>query len=626
MKPPLKKPESSFSHFRKRGMVLSRRFTPILSLLVTLILFVASPSFAGNTDLIPMPMQVQWIEGKQHVLPETLTVQVSDPTLHALEPFLSGVRGNLYLVLADTGLGPEGYQLEVRERSIVLTGESSAGLFYGIQTLKQLIPETGEGMRQGVIRDRPRFAYRGMMLDVARHFLPPEYIKRFIDQMARYKFNRFHWHLTDDQGWRIEIKKYPRLTQVGGTRSETLVGLVTEKHLRFDSTPHGGFYTQEEIREIVRYAAARHVTIIPEIEMPGHSTAALAAYPEFACNEGPIFVSTKWGVHGDIYCPHERTFRFLENVLSEVMGLFPGPYIHIGGDEAPKDQWQASLVAQALIQQQGLEDEKELQSHFIQRIERFVSAKGRTIIGWDEIMEGGLAANATVMSWRGMGGGITAAKAGHDVVMTPSSHTYFDYYQSHSPGEPLAIGGYTPIEKVYAFEPVPEDLSQKEAAHILGAQGQVWTEYMKTGAAVDYMTYPRALALAEVVWSPKEMRDWWNFAQRLDAHIPRLQKAGVHVARSLYDVHFALANGAGHLTLALGSKVPDSQIRFTQDGSMPNAYSSLYNGRIPLTGTGEVRAQLFRNGSPLGKVAVQSFAIGDWDPIFPFPHVRKTSQ
>ena len=587
--------------------------------------FVLKQGTAGQTALIPMPKEMRW-GGGERALPETLTVQVNDPALEPLKAFLTGMRGDLYLTLADTGLGPEGYQLEVRERRIAVTGESPAGVFYGLQTLKQLMPEVGNAIPLVFIRDRPRFPYRGLMLDVGRHFMPPEYIKRFIDQMARYKFNRFHWHLTDDQGWRIEIKKYPRLTEVGSTRTETLIGRVTDPHLRYDGTPHGGFYTQEEIREIVRYAAARHVTVIPEIEMPGHSTAALAAYPHLACTQGSFAVSKKWGVHDNIYCPREKTFRFLEDVLGEVMDLFPGRYIHIGGDEAPKTQWKTS-AAQAVIQREGLESEQQLQSYFIRRIEKFVNAKGRWIIGWDEIIEGGLAPNATVMSWRGMAGGIAAAKAGHDVVMAPSSHTYFDYYQSNARGEPLAIGGHTPIEKVYAFEPVPDSLSKEEASHILGAQGQLWTEYMKTGAAVDYMAYPRALALAEVVWSPRETKDWFHFVQRLDRHMPRLQKAGIPVARSLYDVDIALANDSGLPSFALKSRVAGGQIRFTQDGSPPKANSSLYDGRvIPLTGAGEIRAQLFRNGRPLGNVAVQTYTHEDWQRISPFPVLRKAAQ
>ncbi len=571
------------------------------------------PNRSATPVLIPAPMQIVW-QKETRALPGTLTVNAGHPELESLKPFLAGLRGNLHLQIADTGLGAEGYQLEVSRDRITLRGESPAGVFYGLQTLRQLMPEEGDSILQIRIHDKPRFAYRGLMLDVARHFMPPEYVKRFIDRMAQYKFNRFHWHLTDDQGWRIEIKKYPRLTEIGSVRSETMVGLITDNPLRYDGTPHGGHYTQEEIREIVRYAAARHVTVIPEIEMPGHSTAALAAYPQLACTGETLSVSKIWGVHQDIYCPHEETFRFLEDVLTEVMHLFPGPYIHIGGDEAPKDRW-AAHAAQAVIEREGLRDEHQLQSYFIERIEKFVNARGRKIIGWDEIMEGGLAPNATVMSWRGMGGGITAARAGHDVVMAPSSHTYFDYYQSQAPGEPLAIGGYTPLEKVYAFEPVPDALSEQERTRVLGAQGQIWTEYMKTGAAVDYMAYPRVLALAEVIWSPRKKRDWHGFVHRLDAHLPRLEKTGIKVARSLYDVDIALNQSGSGLTLDLASRVKDSEIRFTWNGSPPKADSFLYEGQISLAGAGEIRAQLFRHGRPLGKVTVHPFSAEDWTPV-----------
>jgi hexosaminidase len=442
----------------------------------------------------------------------------------------------------------EAYTLDVTRQRALLSATSPAGLFRGTQTLRQLVTRSvhaeagasngatarGTGSRDIGSRaeaafvipsvridDAPRFAYRGMHLDAARHFFPVDFVKRYIDLLALYRFNVFHWHLTEDQGWRIEILKYPRLTEVGAWRSETMVGRNFDPYIG-DGERYGGYYTQDEIRDVVAYAAARHITIIPEIEMPGHSLAALAAYPELGCTPGPFEVATSWGVFDDILCPHEHTFEFLEDVLTEVMALFPSEYIHIGGDEAPKTRWESSDVAQDVIRREGLADEHELQSWFIQRIERFLNAHGRRLIGWDEILEGGLAPNATVMSWRGTAGGIAAARAGHDVVMTPTSHMYFDYYQGAPEQEPLAIGGFVPLEQVLAFEPVPAELTADEARHVLGAQGNVWTEYMRTTEHVEYMVLPRMLALAEVVWSPRERRDWHDFVARLPAQLERL--------------------------------------------------------------------------------------------------------
>ncbi|NIM51055.1 MAG: family 20 glycosylhydrolase, partial [Gemmatimonadales bacterium] len=447
--------------------------------------------------------------------------------------------GTIALVLSRGGpsVSPEAYHLAVTPASITISAAAHPGLFYGLQTLRQLLPSDGShrSVPQGVawavpaveITDQPRFQYRGMHLDVGRHFFPVPFIKNYIDLLAMYKMNTFHWHLTEDQGWRIEIKKYPRLTEVGGFRKETILEKNFDPYIG-DGIPYGGFYTQEEIREVVAHARARYVAVIPEIEMPGHSTAALAAYPEFACTEGPFEVSTKWGVHQDIYCPSEETFAFLQDVLTEVMDLFPSRYIHIGGDEAPKIRWQESQLAQDVIRREGLTDEHELQSYFIKRIEEFLLTNGRRLIGWDEILEGGLAPEATVMSWRGMRGGIEAAREGHDVIMTPTSHVYFDYYQGDPENEPLAIGGYTPLERVYEFEPVPTELTAEEAEHVLGAQGNVWTEYMKTTDYVEYMVVPRLLALAEVVWSTTEMRYWDWFAARLQSHFRRLDDLDIN--------------------------------------------------------------------------------------------------
>ncbi len=501
-----------------------------------------------------------------------------------LEPSLDSVAD-----LPETPLTrDESYALSVTESGIVIEAATHAGLFYGIQTLRQLLPaELASGVASDEvaagwavpaleIEDRPRFVYRGLHLDVGRHFFPPEFIKRYIDLLAAYKLNVFHWHLTEDQGWRLEIDRYPRLTEVGAYRAETILEKNFDPYVG-DGIPYGGFYTKDEVRDIVAYAAERYVTVIPEIELPGHSVAALAAYPELACTGESFEVATVWGVNEDIYCPHERTFEFLEGVLTEVMELFPSPYIHIGGDEAPKRRWEESAVAQEVIRREGLADEHELQSWFIQRIERFLLAHDRRLIGWDEILEGGLAPQATVMSWRGVSGGIEAARQGHDVVMTPTSHLYFDYYQGDPEGEPLAIGGYLPLEKVYAFEPVPPDLTEAEARHVLGAQGNVWTEYMKTPRHVEYMAYPRALALAEIVWSPRSGRNWKDFSARLQEQLRRLEALGVNYRipepGGLEEDRLTLGD---RFRVELGNPLPWGEVRYTLDGSDPGPESALY--------------------------------------------------
>jgi hexosaminidase len=423
----------------------------------------------------------------------------------------------------------EGYRLVVTPRTISIRARQPAGLFYGVETVRQLVRPDGTIPALTIV-DAPRFRWRGMHLDVGRHWFPVDFIKRYVDLMARYKLNTFHWHLTEDQGWRIEIRKYPRLTEVGSCRAETVVRKNFDPYVG-DGTPYCGFYTQDEIREVVAYARARHVTVVPEIEMPGHSVAALASYPELGCGPGPYTVWTRWGVNEDIYCPREGTFRFLEGVLDEVLELFPSTFIHIGGDEAPKGTWHRSAEVQQLMYRERLKDESALQSWFIRRIDRYLTARGRRLVGWDEILEGGLAPGATVMSWRGVKGGIEAARAGHDVVMTPTSHLYFDYYQGDPATEPFAIGGSVPLSLVYAYEPIPPGLTAAQARHILGAQGNVWTEYMRTAAQVEYMAFPRMLALAEVVWSPRAARDWTGFQARLPARLAELDQLGVNYRR-----------------------------------------------------------------------------------------------
>ena len=405
-----------------------------------------------------------------------------------------------------------------------------------------------------------------MHLDVARHFFPVEFVERYIDLLSRYKFNTFHWHLTDDQGWRIEINRYPKLTDVGSCRRETVVERNFDPYIG-DSTRYCGFYTQDEVRRVVAYAAARHITIVPEIEMPGHAQAAIAAYPELACTPGPFEVSTIWGVDDDILCPSEATFAFLEGVLTEVMALFPGPYIHIGGDEAPKTRWKSSDLAQQVIQREQLADEHALQSWFVQRIERFLSAHGRRLIGWDEILEGGLAPGATVMSWRGVSGGIAAAQQGHDVIMTPTSHAYFDYAQGEPALEPFSIGGNMPLERVYAFEPVPSVLTPEQATHVLGAQGNVWTEYLKTPDRVEWMVFPRMLAMAEVTWSPASARDWEASSSASRRRSPRsTASASTTASPNVLGLERDRLTLADTAIVTLRSPLPDGVIRYTLDG------------------------------------------------------------
>jgi hexosaminidase len=435
-----------------------------------------------------------------------------------------------------TRLGDEGYEVSATSRLLTIRARERAGVFYGLQTVRQLLPPEifREARVDSVswsfpavkIVDRPRFGWRGAHLDVGRHFMPKEFVKKYIDLLALQKMNRFHWHLTEDQGWRIEIMKYPRLTQVGAWRTQTLVGHQQggdSTAWQYDGQRHGGFYTQDDVREIVAYARDRFVTVVPEIEMPGHALAAIAAYPQLGVTGAPADVGMRWGVYANILNADDATVTFMQDVLTEVLALFPGPFIHIGGDEADKALWNVTPRIQDRIRELGLKDEHELQSWFIRRMDTFLTERGRRLIGWDEILEGGLAPGATVMSWRGTKGGIDAARSGHDVVMAPTSNTYLDYYQSrNTAGEPLAIGGFLPLEMVYGFEPVPPDLEPEFRAHILGGQAQLWTEYMPGPKQVEYMAFPRLTALAEVLWTAPERKNYSDFLTRLDEHLRRL--------------------------------------------------------------------------------------------------------
>ena len=435
----------------------------------------------------------------------------------------------LHLIIdADADLGLEEYLLSITPELITITASQTQGVFWGFQTLNQLVDssQTSLSIPCATIHDFPRFEYRGLHLDVARHMFSVDFIKKYIDLMASYKLNKFHWHLTDDQGWRIEIKGYPKLQEISAYRAQTPVARYRSWLKRlgldwlntFDGKPYGGYYSQDEIKEVVEYARKRHVTIIPEIEMPGHSLAVLAAYPELGCHGSNYQTATHWGTFDDIFCAgNEETFAFLENVLAEVMDLFPSEYIHIGGDETRKKKWRACPRCQARMNEERLVDANALQSYFVGRIEKFLNSKKRQIIGWDEILEGGLAPNAVVMSWRGIEGGIESARLGHNVIMTPENELYFNFHQSLKQTEPLAIGKYLPLQKVYQYEPIPEVLTDEQAKYIWGAQANVWTEYLKTPAEVEYMVFPRVLALAEIVWTPASKKNYIHFISRLHA-------------------------------------------------------------------------------------------------------------
>jgi hexosaminidase len=522
--------------------------------------FVSAQNSETILPLIPQPDYVQTAPGTFSISDSTIMVasETSPEALYLKEylkknyninltiaPHYPPFRDFIVLLLSVPDGGEydkESYQLKITKKGVTINAHDFSGLFYGIQTLIQLLPVNGTGSLSVPcvqVYDSPRYKWRGMHLDCSRHFFTKEEVKKYIDYMALYKFNTFHWHLTDDQGWRIEIKKYPLLTQIGSQRKETIIGKPVDakgkplKNIKYDGKAYGGFYSQEDVKEIIAYATQRHITIVPEIEMPGHSLAALAAYPQFSCIGGHFETATTWGVFDDVYCAgNDSTFDFMENILSEVCDLFPGQYIHIGGDECPKARWEKCPKCQKRMKDENLKDEMALQSYFITRIEKFVNSKGKQIIGWDEILEGGLAPNAAVMSWRGTDGGIAAARQKHNVVMTPGKPCYFEHYQSKDKDkEPLAIGGYNPLDSVYNYEPTPKMLASDEKERIMGAQGNVWTEYIPDFSHVEYMSVPRMCALAETLWTKPEHKDYKNFILRLKAHSKLLDRMNVNYAK-----------------------------------------------------------------------------------------------
>lgn len=513
----------------------------------------------------------------------------------------------IVLTIDKTIANAEGYKLDADAKQIRIAGASAAGVFYGIQTLRKSLPlVNGKASKVSIpavhIADAPRFAYRGTHLDVSRHFVTVDSVRQFIDMLALHNINRFHWHLTDDQGWRIEIKKYPLLTQIGSKRAQTVIGHNSGK---YDGKPYGGFYTQQQIRDIVKYAADRYITIVPEIDLPGHMQAALAAYPDMGCTGGPYEVWQKWGVSDNVLCAgNDKTLTFIDNVLKEITQLFPSKYIHVGGDECPKTQWQKCPKCQARIKALNLEAkdghsaEERLQSYIITHASNYLKSLGRNTIGWDEILEGGLAEGATVMSWRGESGGIAAAKQHHDVVMTPNSYLYFDYYQSlDKANEPLAIGGYLPLETVYSYEPMPKELTADEARHIIGVQANIWTEYMPTFKQMQYMALPRLAALSEVQWSQPALKDYNSFTNRLTEFTHLYDRLGYNYAKHLYNVaiHVDSDNKWREILIHM-TTAGNAEIRYTLDGTEPTANSTLYTGAIVLQKSAKIRAAAFRDG------------------------------
>ena len=519
------------------------------------------------------------------------------------------VKGSPAIILSidKTISNAEGYRLNSDAKQIRIAGASAAGVFYGIQTLRKSLPLcNGKATQVSIpavhITDAPRFAYRGTHLDVSRHFVTADSIRQFIDMLALHNINRFHWHLTDDQGWRIEIKKYPLLTKIGAKREQTVIGHNSGK---YDGIPYDGFYTQQQIRDIVKYAADRYITIVPEIDLPGHMQAALAAYPELGCTGGPYKVWQKWGISDDVLCAgNDKVLAFIDNVLKEVTQLFPSKYIHVGGDECPKVRWkdcpkcQARIKALHLEAKDGHSAEERLQSYVITHASNYLKSLGRNTIGWDEILEGGLAEGATVMSWRGEAGGIAAAKQNHDVVMTPNSYLYFDYYQSlDKANEPQAIGGYLPLQRVYSYEPMPEELTAEEARHIIGVQANIWTEYMPTFKHMQYMALPRVAALSEVQWTQPQLKDYTDFTNRLIGLTHLYDRLGYNYAKHLYNVNIHIDSDTKWQELVVHmTTAGDAEIRYTLDGSLPTASSTLYTGAIHLQKSAKIRAAAFRNG------------------------------
>jgi hexosaminidase len=548
-------------------------------------------------NLLPLPQSIEKGQGTYSLLTNAkVDFDAGNAELNSVFVFIQKHFNDLYSLNLQQGNedpaikltidsqlpGDEAYTLNIGEKGIEISGKTARGVFYGVQSLLQVLPPVkkqvgGFKIPAVKIADQPQFKWRGLHLDVCRHFYPVDVVKNLIDVAASLKMNMFHWHLTEDQGWRIEIKKYPKLTEISSKRKATVKTHMVEHPLVFDNTEYGGFYTQEQIKEVVAYANSRFVTIVPEIEMPGHAVAALAAYPQFSCTGGPFEVFTEWGVTDEVFCAgKDSTFVFIENILSEVIELFPGEYFHIGGDECPKVRWKNCPDCQARIKNEKLKNEYELQSYFIKRIEKFLHSKGKKLIGWDEILEGGLPERAAVMSWRGESGGIEAATHGHDVVMSPNNDCYFDHYQGKY-NEPLAIGGLTTLKDVYDYLPIPKGLDEKFRHHVLGSQANVWTEYIPTTEHLYYMIFPRLCALAENLWTNEENQNFEGFLKRMDTQYERLDLYNityrVNPPEGFEDINKTLDDS---VLVTLHNGIPSSEIRYTIDGTEPTEKSTLY--------------------------------------------------
>ncbi len=599
---------------------------PFQLLLAALCIIAAACSHRGqqvaNYDVIPLPQTVN-INQSAKPFQLTASTQIAYPAgneglqrdAQFLAEYLKQVTGHELKVTdaapaADVinlradlgGENPEAYEITVSEQSIDINGATDAGTFYGVQTIRKSIPEATPSNVEfpaATIADAPRFSYRGAHFDVSRHFFPVDSVKAFIDMLALHNINTMHWHLTDDQGWRIEIKSLPELTELGSKRDGTVIGHNSGV---YDSIPYGGFYTQDEARDIVKYAADRHITVIPEIDLPGHMLGALKAYPNLGCTGGPYEVWQIWGVSEDVLCAgNDSTYKFIDTVLGEITELFPSEYIHVGGDECPKTRWAECAKCQAKIKELGLKSdakhtkEEKLQSHVIHHASDFLASKGRKMIGWDETLEGGLAPGAIVMSWRGEAGGIEAAKLGHDVIMTPNSYLYFDYYQTlDREKEPDAIGGYLPVERVYSYEPIPADLTAEEAKHIIGVQANLWTEYIPTFAQAQYMELPRMAALADVQWSSAP-KDYKKFAARVPQLINHYKANGYNYARHMFNVTGTLTPDTINHAITLDLMTVDSApIYYTLDGTEPTEASLLFDKPVQLNGSTTIKAVAIR--------------------------------
>jgi hexosaminidase len=589
-----------------------------------------------QSSIIPQPVELKMKEGI-FVIDGTTAIRSASaqaalkPAVDFLAAAIKSISGTampvntpakktIELILEKNATTPdEGYQLQVSTNAIVIKAGSYGGIFYGIQSLLQTLPQVRTNATLQVpcmdIKDYPRFKWRGMHLDVSRHFFAADVIKEYINLMAAYKMNTFHWHLVDDQGWRIQIKKYPNLTATGAWRvdqTDKVWGSRPQAQAG-EAATYGGYYTQEQLKDIVAYAKARNITIVPEIEMPGHVASAIASYPQLSCTQLPQLPLTG-GNYTNIssnYCAgNEQVFSFIQDVLAEVMAIFPSTYIHIGGDEVDKGPWKLCSRCQDRIKKEGLKNEDELQSYFIKRIEKFIVSKKRKLIGWDEILEGGLAPEATVMSWRGESGGIEAAKMNHNVVMTPGTPCYFDHYQAGPEGEPLAIGGFNTVKKVYDYEPIPKELNAAEAKYVMGAQGNVWTEFISTTEHLEYMVLPRMLALSETVWSPAANKNWDAFYKRLQYHFRGFEQKGLHFSPGNFTVNIKPVSDNGTLKVNLSSEIPTVAIYYTTDGTVPTIASNKYVQPIAVTSSQTIRAVAAQNGKLMNLVpAEQSFSM-----------------